>query len=135
MPEFNFQITGLTNEQVAKARAEHGTNNLSFKKENGFIDAVKNLIKEPMVILLLVTSAIYFLSGKPGDAIFLGVAIILVAGISLYQDSRSRNAVAKLKDFTQPSCKVIRNGEIKEIKSEELVFGDSLMIRGLLCSG
>eukprot|EP00095_Tigriopus_kingsejongensis_P001507 maker-scaffold3505_size8384-snap-gene-0.1 protein:Tk01507 transcript:maker-scaffold3505_size8384-snap-gene-0.1-mRNA-1 annotation:"haloacid dehalogenase" len=81
-----------------------------------------------MVILLLATSSIYFISGNTGDGIFMACAIVLVAGISLYQDSRSRNALEKLKDLTQPICKVIRNGEIQEVKSEDLVMGDSLMI-------
>ncbi|HEY0667354.1 MAG TPA: cation-translocating P-type ATPase, partial [Sphingobacteriaceae bacterium] len=45
-----------------------------------------------------------------------------------FQDSRSRNALEKLKDFTQPHCKVIRNGKLDEIKSEDLVLGDSLMV-------
>ena len=34
----------------------------------------------------------------------------------------------KLKNFTQPNCKVIRNGKVEEIKSEDLVVGDSLMV-------
>lgn len=92
------------------------------------MDAIKGLAKEPMVLLLLVTSCIYFISGKTGDGIFLACAIILIAGISLYQDSRTRNALEKLKDFTQPFCKVIRNGKVEEIKSEDLVLGDSLMV-------
>jgi len=124
----NFNINGLTNEQVMAARKQFGKNALSFKKDNRFIDAVKGLAKEPMVILLLVASVIYFISGKTGDGIFLAAAIILVAAISLYQDSRSRNALEKLKSFTQPTCRVIRNGELAEIKSEELVKGDSLML-------
>ena len=128
MPANNFNIQGLTSEQVIAARQKHGLNRLDYKKENGFIDAIKSLAKEPMVILLLVASSIYFISGKTGDGIFLASAIVLVAGISLYQDSRSRNALAKLKDFTQPICKVIRNGNLEEIKSEELVVGDSLMV-------
>ncbi|MFA6246174.1 MAG: cation-translocating P-type ATPase [Mucilaginibacter sp.] len=124
----NFNIPGLSNRDVIAARSKYGANSLSFKKENGFTDALKGLAKEPMVILLLVTSCIYFISGKAGDGIFLASAIVLVAGISLYQDSRSRNALEKLKDFSQPKCKVIRDGEILEIKSEELVVGDSLMV-------
>ena len=126
--ENNFDVQGLSNKQVAAARSRYGSNSLSFKKENGFFDALKGIVKEPMVILLLVTSCIYFVSGKPGDGFFLASAIVLVAGISLYQDTRSRNALEKLKDFSQPKCKVIRNGEVLEIKSEELVVGDSLMV-------
>jgi Ca2+-transporting ATPase len=123
----NNAIQGLNAAQVIEARSKYGQNILDYKKENGFIDAIKSLAKEPMVLLLLVTSCIYFVSGKTGDGIFLASAIVLVAGISLYQDSRSRNALEKLKDFSQPFCKVIRDGKVEEIKSEDLVIGDSLM--------
>ncbi len=124
----HYNIQGLTNQEVALARNKYGQNALTFKKENGLIDAIKSLAKEPMVALLLVASIIYFISGKTGDGIFLACAIVLVATISLYQDSRSRNALDKLKSFTEPNSKVIRNGEIIEIKSDELVIGDCLMV-------
>ena len=124
----NFNIKGLTSQQVLEAREKGGSNLLNYKKENGLLDALKSLAKEPMVILLLVAASIYFISGKMGDGIFLSSAIILVSFISLYQNARSRNALEKLKSFTQPSSKVIRDGEVKEIKSEELVVGDSLMV-------
>lgn len=124
----HFGIQGLTTSQVLEARQKHGYNRLDFKEENGFWEALKQIAKEPMVLLLLMASCIYFISGNTGDGIFLASAIVLVATISLYQDSRSRNALEKLKTFTQPKCKVIRNGKAHEIKSEELVVGDSLMI-------
>ena len=124
----NFNIQGLDDKQVIAAREKHGHNQISYKKDNGFFEALKSLIKEPMLILLLVAAAVYFISGDSGDGIFMLSAIILVSAISLYQDSRSRNALEKLKNYTQPHCKVIRNGEVIEIKSEELVVGDSLMV-------
>ncbi len=124
----NFDILGLTNEQVASAREKYGRNTLNYKQENSVLDALKKLAKEPMIILLLVASLIYFVSGKTGDGIFLASAIIIVSVISLYQDSRSRNALQKLKTLTQPNSKVIRNGKIEEIKSEDLVMGDSMVV-------
>lgn len=128
MSSNNFNITGLTSEQVKEAREKHGQNKADYKKENVFITAIKSLATEPMIILLLVASCIYFISGKIGDGIFLVSAIIFQSIISLYQVSRSKNALEKLKNFIQPNCKVIRNGEVIEIPSEELVIGDSLMI-------
>lgn len=119
---------GLTDSEVANSRQLHGVNAIIQKHENYFFKALLNLLKEPMVVLLLVASAIYFMSGKINDGIFLAAAIILVAAISLYQDNRSRNALEQLKSYTQPSCKVFRNGILVEIKSEELVINDCLLV-------
>tara|TARA_R110000787_G_scaffold268693_1_gene375268 strand:+ start:8288 stop:10792 length:2505 start_codon:yes stop_codon:yes gene_type:complete len=124
----NFDIQGLTNEQVILAREKHGQNTLKYKQENTLLDAIKKLIKEPMILLLLVASLIYFASGKTGDGIFLLTAIVIVSAISLFQDARSRNALQKIKNLSQPHCKVIRNGSMEEIKGEDIVIGDSLIV-------
>ena len=128
MADTLFNIKGLSGQQVLEARKQYGPNRADYKKDNRLTDALKSLIKEPMVILLLVASSIYFISGDTGDGIFLAASIVLVSAISLSQDARSRNALEKLKSFTQPFCKVIRDGQIAEIKSEDLVVGDSIMI-------
>ena len=121
-------ITGLTQDQVIASRIAHGSNTLTFKKENGFWEALKTLAKEPMVVLLLAASLLYFISGKTGDGIFLGCAIVLVAAISLYQDARSRNALEKLKNFTEPRAKVVRDGQTIEINTDELVVDDCMVV-------
>ncbi len=128
MPAAHFNIQGLNPAQVLESRKKYGFNTLNYKKENGFFDALKSLAKEPMLILLLLASSIYFIIGNIGDGIFLAGAILFEAAISLYQDSRSRNALEKLKKISQPNCKVTRNGKTEEIKSEDVVVGDSLMI-------
>ena len=128
MPSNNFDISGLTIDQVNLSREKFGQNKLGFKKENSFIDTLKRIAEDPMMILLLVASSIYFISGKIGDGIFLVCAIIFQTSISLFQYSRSRNALEKLKKLSQPNCKVIRDGKVVEIKSEELVVGDSLLV-------
>ncbi|MCX2452323.1 cation-translocating P-type ATPase [Pedobacter sp. PLR] len=121
-------IQGLSAEEVITARKVHGNNSFNHKKQNGFLNVLKGVLKEPMVILLLLASAIYFINGNVGDGVFLAIAIVLISVISLYQDSRSRNALAQLKKLTEPDCKVIRNGQVREVKSEDLVLGDCLMI-------
>jgi Ca2+-transporting ATPase len=124
----NFNIRGLDTEAVKQSRKKYGTNTSHNKKENGFIDALKALVKEPMVILLLIAAVIYFVSGEFGDGIFLTVAIVLVSLISLFQDSRSRNALDKLKDLTQPNCNVIRENKVVSIRSEDLEVGDYMIV-------
>ncbi|MEP2279146.1 cation-translocating P-type ATPase [Maribacter sp.] len=124
----DFGITGLTDQQVEASKKEHGLNSLNYKKENSFLDALKSIAKEPMVILLLIASSIYFITGNWGDGVFLATAIVLVGSISLYQDSRSRKALENLKNLTHPKSKVIRNAQVTEIDSQDIVVGDFLMV-------
>ncbi|WP_339627752.1 cation-translocating P-type ATPase [uncultured Maribacter sp.] len=124
----DFGISGLTDKEVSTSREKCGSNTFNFKKENSFLDALKSIAKEPMVLLLLVASSVYFITGNWGDGIFLASAIILVGSISLYQDSRSRKALENLKNLTYPKSKVIRNGAIVEINSQDIVVGDYLMV-------
>lgn len=128
MPKNQFNINGLNSEQVSLSREKFGKNKLHYKNETTFVDVLLRIAKEPMTILLLVASAIYFISGDTGNGIFMAVAILFISSISLYQDSRSKNALEKLKDLSQPHCKVIRNGILTELTSEELVVGDFLMV-------
>jgi Ca2+-transporting ATPase len=57
-------ITGLSDAEVLLAREEYGQNKLNCKKENGFFNALMSILKEHMVLLLLIASIIYFVSGK-----------------------------------------------------------------------
>lgn len=124
----NFDSKGLTDSEVLASRKKYGFNSVVYKKENVFFKSIKQFLFDPMVILLLVASIIYFISGKISDGIFLTSAIILITLLSSYQNSRSRNAIEKLKEFSKPNCKVIRNGATISIKTEELVVGDSLLV-------
>jgi Ca2+-transporting ATPase len=128
MPSNISDISGLSDAEVLAARKKYGSNRLEFKPENALLQAIKALATEPMVILLLITSTLYFINGNLSDGVFLACAIVLVATISLYQNSRSKIALDKLKNITQPACKVIRNGEQTEIHRDDLVLGDSLIV-------
>jgi P-type Ca2+ transporter type 2C len=128
MPLTQFNIAGLSNQEVSFSQEKFGKNKLYFKKNSEFIKSLIRIAKDPMIILLIVASSIYFFSGKTGDGFFLASAIIFQISISLFQYSRSKNALEKLKDFSQPFVKVIRNGKTSKIKSEDLVLGDSLIV-------
>lgn len=79
MPTSSSNIKGLSAAEVLLSRKKHGPNSVDYKEENGFLQALKSIAKEPMVLLLLFTAAIYFISGKTGDGIFMAAAILLVA--------------------------------------------------------
>lgn len=124
----SFENKGLSNDEVISSRIKHGSNTVVYEKENLFFKAIKHFISDPMVVLLLVASTIYFVSGEFSDGLFLASAIILITLLSSYQNSRSRNAIEKLKEFSKPHAKVIRNGASLQVKTEDLVVGDCLVI-------
>lgn len=128
MTEFKQHIKGLSDDQVVKSRSENGSNSLEHQDKNNFLNSLIEMVKEPMFLLLMTATGIYFVTGDYGNGIFMAVAIILVSTISLYQESKSRNAIESLKKLSQPKSKVIRNSEIIEIPSEEIVLGDFIQI-------
>lgn len=128
MTSFRNEIAGLTDAEVAASRKQYGSNVQEIKNKSGFVHALKDVVSEPMFILLVVASAVYFITGNTSDGIFMASAIVIVSAISLYQDSRSRNALAALKQLTQPHSKVIRNGETVKINSEDIVVGDLMVV-------
>ncbi|MGL6268614.1 MAG: cation-translocating P-type ATPase [Chitinophagaceae bacterium] len=119
-----FGLEGLSNDAVKKSRQLNGRNITKFKKENSLLKSLKDIVTEPMFLLLLATSAIYFILGEIPEAIFMTAAILLISAISFYQDSRSRNALEALKEITAPRAKLIRNGILTELDAAEIVIGD-----------
>ncbi|WP_310560078.1 cation-translocating P-type ATPase [Flavobacterium sp.] len=117
-------LQGLSNQEVIESRKKNGSNSLEHQYKNHFLASLIEMIKEPMFLLLLLATSIYFITGEYSNGVFMLAAIVLVATISLYQESKSRNAIEELKKLSQPKSKVIRNGEIIEIPSEEIVLGD-----------
>lgn len=124
MIKTNQQIKGLTNAQVEQSRVQNGSNSLNYQNKNSFLSSVIEMVKEPMFLLLVTATSIYFITGDYGNGIFMAIAIALVSTISLYQESKSRNAIEALEKLSQPKSKVIREGAIIEVSSEEIVLGD-----------
>lgn len=126
MEKINHSVSGLSDREVVESRKKHGYNSLDHQDKNGLLHSLLEMITEPMFLFLLTATSVYFITGEYGNGIFMTVAIILVSAISLYQESKSRNAIESLKKLLQPRSKVIRNGEILEILSEEIVLGDCI---------
>lgn len=128
MTEANQQIKGLSNDEAIQSRIQNGSNSLTYQNKNTFLSSVIEMVKEPMFLLLVTATSIYFITGDYGNGIFMTFAIALVSTISLYQESKSRNAIEALEKLSQPKSKVIRDGELIEIPSEEIVLGDCIQV-------
>lgn len=127
IPIESLPYRGLSDRQVTSSRSKYGINEIVTIKENKLLATAKSLLKEPMVLLLLLAAIIYITTGEYADGIFMVFAIIMVSAISLYQESRSEDALEKLKEYTAPNCKVIRDGSEQEIGIKEVVLGDYII--------
>jgi len=119
-----FPFQGLSDPEVIAARTTHGRNTIEDKTGGAFWPAVKSTVLEPMFLLLLATSIIYFVLGERTEAFFMAGAIVLVSAISIYQDSRSRKALAALHAFSEAQATVIRNNAVLNVPVEDVVVGD-----------
>ena len=127
-PQTSLPPPGLTNESVAESRATYGRNSLTVKVQSSLFTTMKEVVLEPMFLLLLAACAIYFSLGRTEEAITLIVALLAVSGISVYQSVRSERALGALRNLTQPTAQVRRNGGLTNVPVEEIVVGDAVLV-------
>lgn len=127
MPANPFSVNGLNDNEVLISREQHGRNTIENKGRSGIWKALLDTCTEPMFIMLVMASVIYFLLGETPEAIFMLAAILLVSAISFYQDSRSRKALEALKVYTQAQAKVLRNGQLGMLPTADIVVGDMVV--------
>lgn len=121
-------IKGLDEAAVNASRQQYGSNIPPAPATNMLMAIAKEIVEEPMLVLLIAVTAIYFVLGELGEAYFMLAAIALVSGISFYQDSRSRKALEALEAMNEPLSKVIRQGVLISIPTSEIVVGDMMLV-------
>jgi len=119
---------GLTSEQVTASRKQHGPNTLEMQEDRVLLQVLKEIVLEPMFIILVAACTIYFVVGQYKEGFIMLVSIFIVAGISLFQEYRSKNAVQALKKISAAKAKVLRNGAIVNVDTEEIVVDDVLLL-------
>jgi P-type Ca2+ transporter type 2C len=119
-----ISYSGLDDLQVKESKKNFGSNVLESKGSDNILTIVIEVITEPLFILLFFTVLIYFGVGQTHEALIMIFALFFVAGISLYQERRSKSAVDSLKKLSVSQVQVTRSGITYNIDSDELVIGD-----------
>jgi Ca2+-transporting ATPase len=121
-------LTGLSAGQVEAARQAYGTNTLVQQESQTGWRLIVEVLSEPMSILLAVACLLYVLLGQWHEGVVLGVAMLLVAGISIFQTVRSNRALQALQQLTQPTASVLRDGQLIALSVDQLVVGDVIWL-------
>lgn len=130
--EKNFDIeniTGLSEEDAARKLDEEGFNELPSQKKQSIFTILINILFEPMLLLLLGSGLIYLVLGEKNDALMLLFFVIVVVGITFYQERKSERALEALKNLSSPRALVIRNAKQRRIPGREVVREDIIILR------
>lgn len=119
---------GLSEEEAQKRILTYGKNQLETGKKKSLLVLFLEQFKDIMIIILLIAALISGLTGEITDSLIILVVVILNAILSVIQENKAEKALEALKKMSSPYARVKRDGMIKEIKSEDLVPGDIVII-------
>ena len=127
------QATGLSPAEADKRLAENGKNKLVAAKKKSLLRRFLEQLADPMIIILIVAAAI---SGVlaivekefPTDVIIIVAVVLINAVLGVFQESKAEKAIEALQEMSAATSKVLRDGKIQVIHSEDLVVGDVILL-------
>ena len=120
--------TGLTDEQVRERQSRYGPNEMPHRDERSLPRIIGEVLREPMLALLLAAGFIYLLLGDRLEAVLLLLFATFSVAISVIQETRSERVLAALRDLSSPRALVVRNGKRVRIPGRDVVVGDILIL-------
>ena len=125
--------SGLTSGEVEEQRKKYGSNSISIKKSNKFINILITSLSDPIIKILLIALAIkvifLFSSFDWYETIGIVIAIFVASFISSISEYGSEKAFIKLQEeASKIKCRVKRDGKLQEISIDDVVVGDIISL-------
>ncbi|MGN0745206.1 MAG: cation-translocating P-type ATPase, partial [Aristaeellaceae bacterium] len=120
---------GLSSQEASRRLQEHGPNRL---REGGKVSLLSRFLKQladPMIIVLLAAALVSGITAvcageSLADVFIILFVVILNSVLGVVQESKAEDAIAALKTMTAATSKVMRDGRLTVVHSDELVPGD-----------
>ncbi len=127
------KLKGLTKKEVQLRQKQYGINELKEKKRKSFLSMLLEQFDDFLVIILLVAADISIITSLlKGQGLTDGIIILVIvfvnALLGVTQEQKANNALAALKKLSSPHARVLRDGKIVEVLSNELTIGDIVYI-------
>jgi len=119
---------GLSSSEAKARLQKYGPNKLYEKWEVKFWDIFKEEITEPMIIFLIIVAILYSIWGKLVDTIAIFCIILALVLVEIFNEYRAKKAIASLSKLSPTKAKVIRDGALTDIDTEEVVIGDIIIL-------
>ncbi len=119
---------GLDEREAAARLEKDGPNALPTEAPSTLLSTAFEVVRQPMVLLLLAAGGLYLLLGDRVEAITLLASVALVIGIELVQERKTARALEALRDLASPRALVIRDGKTRRIAGHDVVRGDLVIV-------
>ena len=127
----NFNETilqGLTEQEALENLAEDGYNELPSGKKRTFLHILLEVVKEPMFLMLIACGLLYLFLGDREEALMLMGFVVVIIGITFFQEQKTERALEALRDLSSPRALVIRDGKQQRIAGREVVREDIILL-------
>ena len=134
LSELNAESAGLSSERAAERLAQYGPNKLKEAEKPGFWKRFLTQLKDPMLLILLAAAGVSALTGaiagesEWAETIIILAVVLLNAVLGVLQESKAEAAIEALQTMTAATCKVLRDGKMAVLHSDELVPGDVVLL-------
>ncbi len=119
---------GLTRAEAQQRLVTEGYNELPRARRRGPFRMILDVLREPMLALLIAGGIVYLLLGNREEALILLAFACLSVGITVVQEARTERVLEALRDLTSPRALVIRGGERMRIAGREVARGDLIVL-------
>jgi P-type Ca2+ transporter type 2C len=120
--------SGLSQAEAAQRLLADGANSLPGEQPRRLAAIVRDTLKEPMFMLLLAAAVLYGVLGDWQEGGILMGLVVVVLGLTLYQEGKTERAMQALRQLSSPRALVLRDGQPQRIAGEEVVVGDLLLL-------
>ena len=120
--------SGLSATDAAARLRRDGPNLLPQPDRRHWPRMLVDVVREPMLLLLVAAAVLYLLLGDARDAAILGASVLAVVALTLYQELRSERALQALRDLSSPRARVLRDGALRVLPARDLVVGDAIAL-------
>jgi P-type Ca2+ transporter type 2C len=122
------QDSGLSQAEAEQRLKTDGANTLPGEQPRRFAAIVQETLKEPMFMLLLAAAVVYGVLGDWQEGGILMGLVVVVLGLTLYQEGKTERAMQALRQLSSPRALVLRDGKQQRISGQDVVVGDLLLL-------
>ena len=121
--------SGLSAAEASERLGRYGVNRLRETRIEPVWKAFLEELREPMILLLLVTGVLYAIWGGVADALTIFAVITILVAVEVVNERRAKRAVDTLSRLAEPTAFVRRSGQVAEVPVERIVPGDVMLLQ------